>query len=88
MREWGKDDAARESAPSLIDADDPHRRACTSCGYDLAGHADDAGECPECGFPFEQAAELEQDEVLCLKCGKPVPGHFDKCWHCGTTLPA
>ena len=54
---------------------------CTKCGYSLKGHAG-AVNCPECG----RSTTAPIKDVICHECGETVPGNFEVCWNCGTSI--
>ena len=54
---------------------------CTKCGYSLKGHTG-AVNCPECG----RSTTAPIKDVICPECGETVPGNFEVCWNCGTSI--
>jgi ribosomal protein L40E len=37
-------------------------------------------------LPIELEAEIVKPDWICSKCGAEVPGNFEVCWECGTSV--
>lgn len=80
---WIRNEADRDRAIKMYDTlhSEQVNLKCPECGYNLEGHAG-AVNCPECGRSTTALIE----DVICPECGETVPGNFEVCWNCGTSI--
>lgn len=67
--------------PKPAPAEEPARRACPRCGYDMTG----LDKCRECAFPGRPPRTESRKGMfpMCARCGTALPGEHRMCPRCG-----